>query len=248
MEEIINKLTLTYIGNINGDAYFNVEYVDGFTDDTKLVVADTCTCCELASETLYNVAKYDDNTTRTLKIVNVKDEVTNFTIRIYEGTELVEEDIVSSDSSNVPALIKENVHVNSIGDRIIEILFDEPVQNLEANFDFGQDYFNRHPLFFTDKANIILKDSNTPTQYFYKKQVGENSLFYKFATDSDGIEDSTNDEALLPVTQLSTPSVSTEILLPFTPIYLDLSLDDKLSIPLTRNIDTSEYQTTSTYD
>ncbi|MGL4762340.1 MAG: hypothetical protein ACRCWG_12905 [Sarcina sp.] len=182
MEEITNKLTLTYIGNIDSKAYFNVEYINGFTDDTVIKVADTC--CELKSEFFKNVANYNDNTIRTLTIFEADQKVvTDYNIELYESETLIEKQVVSTDPTDVPALIKENVHVQSIGDRIIEILFDEPVQNLEANFNFAASYLNNKPLALTNEGNVILFDG---TNYFTNTGTLDNPVL--FSVDATGAE------------------------------------------------------------
>lgn len=170
MEEILKKLKVTYVGNIHDVAYFNVEYSDGFGPNTTIKVADTCTCCFLESKLVGNCAKYTDKTTKTLMIPKQSETLTNveYTLKLYEGDTFIEEANVVSDPSDVPALIKENVNVKSIGDRIIEIVFDEPVRHLESGFDFVLDRFNRiSPPALTDKMNMIYYDK-TNSKYYTK--------------------------------------------------------------------------------
>ncbi|MGL5576370.1 MAG: hypothetical protein ACRDCW_12580 [Sarcina sp.] len=219
MEETLNKLKVTYIGNIHDVAYFNVEYSDGFGPNTTVKVADTCTCCFLESELVGNCAKYGDKTLKTLMIPKQSEAITNieYTIKLYEGDTLVEEANVISDPSDVPALIKENVNVKSIGDRIIEIVFDEPVRHLESTFDFAADRFNRvSPPALTDKMNYIFYDG---TKYYTINSLGS------FEIDVEGKELSTPYTPIVPtnsklvfidINAMSTniPSIS----LPLTPV------------------------------
>lgn len=218
MEEILKKLKVTYVGNIHNVAYFNVEYSDGFGPNTTIKVADTCTCCFLESKLVGNCAKYNDKTTKTLMILNQSETLTNveYTLKLYEGDTFIEEANVVSDPSDVPALIKENVNVKSIGDRIIEIVFDEPVRHLESGFDFVLDRFNRlSPPALTNNANMIYYDE---IEYYTKNTNGT------FKVDATGKEtDITYDPTLnksklifidLDAMKLNNPPIS----LPLTPI------------------------------
>ncbi|MGL4654949.1 MAG: hypothetical protein ACRCWM_03550 [Sarcina sp.] len=229
MEETLNKLKVTYVGNIHDVAYFNLEYADGFGPNTTVKVADTCTCCFLTSKVVENYADYNNSTLRTLMIPNQSESnpPTDYTIKLYEGETLVEDLIVKSDSTDVPALIKEDAHVKSIGDRIIEIVFDEPVRHLESNFDFAIDRFNKlSPLALTNNKNIIYYD-NTNKYYYFNTANGSFKVSSEGAELSDSCTPDLSNSRLqfINLTILNTSSIK----LPLTPNSPTSKLEDGIT-------------------
>ncbi|MGL5821239.1 MAG: hypothetical protein ACRCYE_06355 [Sarcina sp.] len=164
MEETIKAPTAVFVGKIDNIMYVNLTHEKGFTEDTKIDVTDEF-LTELKTDIVSNLTKYD-NTNKTLKITVTSSKLDpNYFITITDadGTQTV----VTIDTTIEPdALITNNVKVTSHGDRIIEILFDEPVQNLRSSFDFAIDRYNSSELV---KKNVYVITAGNNSSYAGKQ-------------------------------------------------------------------------------
>lgn len=175
MEETIKAPTAVFVGRVDDIMYVNLTHEKGITEDTKIDVTDQY-CTELATDKVYDLTNYND-INRTLK-VNVGSGILddNYFVKIVDadGTESK----ITIDTTIEPdALITDNVHVSAHGDRIIEILFDEPVQNFESNFDFAKDRQNQSG----EKTYYL-----NPTLPGNEDHSGVNLKALLYCTDTDG--------------------------------------------------------------
>ncbi|MGL4742140.1 MAG: hypothetical protein ACRC41_15285 [Sarcina sp.] len=160
MEETIKAPTAIFVGRIDNIMYVNLAHEKGFTEDTKIDVTDEF-FTELKTDVVYNSTKYDEFN-RTLKIAVPSAKLNdNYFIKLTDA-DLTETTVTIDTTVEPDALITNNVNVTAYGDRIIEILFDEPVQNLRSSFDFAIDRLN--------SSSTILKD-------VYINPVGNNSSY-----------------------------------------------------------------------
>ncbi|MGL4990410.1 MAG: hypothetical protein ACRC57_04465 [Sarcina sp.] len=135
MEENILTSTLTYVGMIGTSIYADLVYPAGFVSTTAISIntADTPTV-PVSFDLVHNYKYYNDTTLRTIIIPN-GDPTENYIVTI-DGINL------SLNIVRPNAQVSSNVTANVIGTRILQVAFDEPMQNLATYFDFAIDRKN----------------------------------------------------------------------------------------------------------
>lgn len=134
MEEKILVPTANYVGYIDEVVYIDLVYPAGFNKDTVVSVETSSSYIPLNSKIEKNFASYNDNTSRTLTIEDTSLNAEYIVTILSLGAEPVTLNVATKEPD---AQIAKNVNVNSYGSRLIEVLFDEPMQNLPAVFDFA---------------------------------------------------------------------------------------------------------------
>lgn len=163
MEENILTSTLTYVGIIGNSIYADLVYPTGFANTTISINTTDAPTVPVEFNLVHNYKYYNDNTLRTIIIPDANPSE-NYIVTINETTLPLK--IVRPN-----AQVSSNVTANVIGTQILQVAFDEPMQNLGSYFDFAIDRKN------VSTGAVYINDNNTEyLLYIAKPLVGETLL------------------------------------------------------------------------